>query len=236
MSYVIAAPEYVAAAATDLANIGSAISEANGAAVLPTTGAFIPAGADAVSTELAAMFGAHAEAFQALSAQAAAFHDQFVQLMNLGSQSYAVTEAANLSSVQSDAVNMPQQTLGRWVLSDSVQAAPAATEKWVAAQTVAVGAAAAAAPLGSATAPAATPVASMGSALAAGSVRSVGPVTRPPVPSLPASSAEPVDIEETPAVSALPAPLAARAVPAAALAPAPVARVQATGESVPASS
>lgn len=231
MSYVIAAPEYVAAAATDLANIGSAISEANGAAVLPTTGAFIPAGADAVSTELAAMFGAHAEAFQAISAQAAAFHDQFVQLMNLGSQTYAVTEAANVSSVQTDAVNMPQRTLGRSVLSDSVHAAPAAV---VAAQTVAVGAAAAAAPLGSATA--ATPVASVGSALAAGSVRSAGPVTRPPVSSPPANSAEPVDIEETTAVSALPAPLAARAVPAAALAPAPVARVQATGESVPASS
>ena len=101
MSYVIAAPEYVAAAATDLTNIGSALSDANAAAALPTTGAFIPAGADAVSTELATLFGAHAEAFQALSAQAAAFHDQFVQLMNLGSQSYAVTEAANVSSVQS---------------------------------------------------------------------------------------------------------------------------------------
>jgi hypothetical protein len=236
MSYVIAAPEYVAAAATDLGNIGSAISDANAAAVLPTTGAFIPAGADAVSTELAAVFGAHAEAFQALSAQAAAFHDQFVQLMNLGSQSYAVTEAANISSVQTGAVNMPQQTLGRSVLSDSVQAAPAATEKWVVAQTVAVSTAAAAAPVGSAVAPAATPVASVGSALAAGSARSVGPVTRQPVPSLPASSAEPVDIEETTAVSALPAPVAARAVPAAALAPAPVARVQSTGEAVPASS
>ncbi|MDP7722355.1 PE family protein [Mycobacterium sp. TY814] len=231
MSYVIAAPEYVAAAATDLANIGSAISDANAAAVLPTTGAFLPAGTDAVSTELAALFGAHAEAFQALSAQAAAFHDQFVQLMNLGSQSYAVTEAANVSAVQTEAVNVPQQTLGRSVLSDSVHAVPAAA---VAAQTMAISSAAAAAPVSSAMAPAVTPVGSVGAAVAAGAVRPAGPAIRPASPA--ASPAQPVDIEETATVSALPAPLAARAVPAAALTPAPVARVQEAGEAAPASS
>ena len=36
MTYVIAAPEFVAAAATDLANIGSTIDAANVAALLPT--------------------------------------------------------------------------------------------------------------------------------------------------------------------------------------------------------
>ncbi|WP_277396041.1 PE family protein [Mycobacterium camsae] len=231
MSYLIAAPEYVAAAATDLANIGSAVSDGYAAAVIPTTGAFLPAGADAVSTELAALFGAHAEAFQALSAQAAAFHDQFVQLMNLGSQSYAVTEAANVSSVQTGVVNMPQQTLGPAVLNEGAHAAPAAA---AVAQTMAV-TAAAAGPAGSALAPAATPVGSVGSAIAAGSVRPVGSVTRPPVSSLPAGSAAPVEIEET-SVSALPAPLAARAVPAASVAGAPAARIQAAGEAAPASS
>lgn len=233
MSYVIAAPEYVAAAATDLANIGSAISDANAAAVIPTTGAFLPAGTDAVSTELAALFGAHAEAFQALSAQAAAFHNQFVQLMNLGSQSYAVAEAANVSNVQAGVVNMPQQTLGPAVLNEGAHAAPATAA--AVAQTMAV-TAAAAGPAGSGLAPAATPVGSVGSAIAAGSVRPVGSVTRPPVSSLPAGSAEPTEIEETAAVSALPAPLAARAVPAAAIAGAPVARIQAAGEAAPASS
>lgn len=233
MSYVIAAPEYVAAAATDLANIGSAISDANTAAVIPTTGAFLPAGTDAVSTELAALFGAHAEAFQALSAQAAAFHDQFVQLMNLGSQSYAVTEAANVSNVQTGVVSVPQQTLGPGSISEGSHAAPAAAA--MAAQTMALGAAAAG-PAGSAIAPATAPVGPVGSAIAAGAVRPVGSVTRQPVSAPPASSAEPAEIEETAAVSALPAPLAARAVPAAAIAGAPTARIQAAGEATPAAS
>ncbi len=227
MSYVIAAPEYVAAAATDLANIGSALGDANAAAVVPTTGAFIPAGADAVSTELAALFGAHAEAFQAISAQAAAFHDQFVQLMNFGSQSYALSEAANVSNIQTGSVDMPQQAFGPTVLSEGVHPAPAAA---VAAQTVAVSSAAAG-PVGSAMAPAMVPVGSVGSAVAAGSVGSV----RQPIQPRSAGPADPAEIiTDTARVSALPAPLAARAVPAAAIA-APVARMEATGESAPAS-
>ena len=36
MSFVIAAPEFMAAAATDLSNIGSALSAANAAAAGPT--------------------------------------------------------------------------------------------------------------------------------------------------------------------------------------------------------
>jgi hypothetical protein len=58
MSFVIAAPEYVAAAATDLSNIGSAIGTANSAALGPTTNV-LTAGADEVSAEIAALFGAH---------------------------------------------------------------------------------------------------------------------------------------------------------------------------------
>ncbi|HWS92061.1 MAG TPA: PE family protein [Mycobacterium sp.] len=67
MSLLIAAPEMVAAAATDLAAVGSTISAANAAAALPTT-SIIAAGADEVSVILGALFGAHAEAYQALSA------------------------------------------------------------------------------------------------------------------------------------------------------------------------
>ena len=44
MSFVIAVPEYVTAAASDLANIGSAISEANAAALAPTTGVLAAGG------------------------------------------------------------------------------------------------------------------------------------------------------------------------------------------------
>jgi hypothetical protein len=107
MSFVNAAPEYVAAAATDLANIGSTISSANTAAIGPTSGV-LAAGADEVSATVAALFDAHAQAYQALSAQAAYFHDQFVQLLTGGATQYAAAEAANAS---------PLQTIEQGVLS-----------------------------------------------------------------------------------------------------------------------
>ena len=78
MSYVIAAPEFVTAAATDLAGIGSSLSEANAAAAASTT-KVIAAGGDEVSAAIASLFSGHGQQFQALSAQAAAFHSQFVQ-------------------------------------------------------------------------------------------------------------------------------------------------------------
>jgi hypothetical protein len=106
MSYVIAVPEYLAAAASDLANIGSTITAANAAAAFPTA-AVLPAGADPVSARIAALFGTHAHAYQALSAQAAVFHIQFVQLMNGGASQYVSTEAANAEQTLLHAVNVP---------------------------------------------------------------------------------------------------------------------------------
>ncbi|WP_081290808.1 PE family protein [Mycobacterium asiaticum] len=222
MSYVIAATEYVAAAATDLANIGSAINDASAAAAIPTSGVLIPAGTDAVSAEVAALFGAHAQAFQQIAVQAASFHDQFVHLMNLGSQQYALSEAANVSSIQSGTVNLPQQKLGHSVLSEGAHAAPAAA---AAAPTMAISPAAAGS-VGSAIAPAAAPVGSVGSAVAAGSA---GSAKRQPIPSLP-TSPESTEVEAA-AVSALPAPLAARAAAAAAPAAPAGPRLEAAGES-----
>lgn len=99
MSWVIAAPEYVAAAANDLAGIAATLSSANSAAAFPT-GSVLAAGADEVSAGIAAMFGAHAQAYQAISQQAALFHNQFVQLMTAGAGQYAETEAINALPMQ----------------------------------------------------------------------------------------------------------------------------------------
>ena len=52
MSFLIAAPEPVAAAATDLARVGSTLGAANAAAVAPTS-SVIAAGADEVSASIA---------------------------------------------------------------------------------------------------------------------------------------------------------------------------------------
>jgi PPE-repeat protein len=96
MSFVTAAPEMVASAASDLASIGSTIGEANAAAAAPTTGV-LPAAADEVSAGIASLFGSHAQVFQALSARAASFHQQFVQLMTGTAAQYVSAEAANAS-------------------------------------------------------------------------------------------------------------------------------------------
>jgi hypothetical protein len=109
MSFVVAAPEFVSAAATDLANIGSAISRANAAAAFPTAGV-IAAGTDEVSAAIASLFGAHAQAYQALSAQAATFHQQFVQLMGGGAAEYASAEASAQQNLL-NAVNAPAETI-----------------------------------------------------------------------------------------------------------------------------
>jgi triacylglycerol lipase len=98
MSYVIAAPEVVGTAATDLASLGSKLSEARAAAATQTTRVLVAA-QDEVSAAIAAVFSAHGQGFQALSAQAAVFHDQFVQALESSAGSYASAEAANLEAL-----------------------------------------------------------------------------------------------------------------------------------------
>lgn len=80
MSFVVVAPEVLAAAASDLAGIGSTLAQANAAALAPTT-AVLAAGADEVSAAIASLFGAHGQAYQAVSAQMSAFHAQFMQAL-----------------------------------------------------------------------------------------------------------------------------------------------------------
>src|SRR6516162_11018563 len=92
MSYVIAAPEVMTAAASDLAGIESALSAAHAAAATSTTQVLAAAG-DEVSAAIAAVFSAHGQQFQLLGAQAAAFHDQFVQALTARADSFASTEA-----------------------------------------------------------------------------------------------------------------------------------------------
>ena len=99
MSYVIAAPEMIAAAASDLAGIGSTLNVANAVAAAPTTGILVAA-EDEVSAAIAALFSAHGQGFQALSAHAASFHDQFVQALSGSGSTYALAEAANVSPLQ----------------------------------------------------------------------------------------------------------------------------------------
>lgn len=97
MSFVTTQPEFLASAATSLRGVGSAMAANNAAAAAPTTGV-IPAAADEVSALTAAQFAMHAQLYQAVSAQAAAIHEMFVNTLAVSADSYAVTEAANAAA------------------------------------------------------------------------------------------------------------------------------------------
>jgi hypothetical protein len=57
----------------------------------------VPA-ADEVSALTATQFAAHAQMYQAVSAQAAAIHEMFVNTLGTGAGSYAATEAAKAAA------------------------------------------------------------------------------------------------------------------------------------------
>ena len=96
MSYVVALPEMMSAAATDVASIGSVVTTANQGVAAATTG-LLAAAEDEVSAAIAALFSAHGQGYQALSAQAAAFHAEFVQALTGAAGAYTAAEAANAS-------------------------------------------------------------------------------------------------------------------------------------------
>ena len=98
MSFTTIEPDMLAAAASDLSLIGSAISADNAAAApIP---ALVPAAADEVSALTAAQFAAHAGMYQAVSAQAAAVHSMLVSSLSASAASYAAAEAANAITVR----------------------------------------------------------------------------------------------------------------------------------------
>jgi PE family len=97
MSYVTTQPEMLALAAGDLQGVGTAMAAGNMAAAAPTTGV-VPAAADEVSALTAAQFAAHAQMYQAVSAQAAAIHEMFVNTLGTSAGSYAATECTNAAA------------------------------------------------------------------------------------------------------------------------------------------
>ena len=93
MTYVLTRPQAMATAAANVAGIGSALKEANVTAAGPTT-RVLAAAADEVSAAAATLFSSYARGYQALTKQAAAFHDEFAQVLAAAGHAYAETEAA----------------------------------------------------------------------------------------------------------------------------------------------
>ncbi|ODQ96865.1 PE family protein [Mycobacterium intermedium] len=125
MSFVSAAPELVTFAAAQLTDIGVAVSGANAAALAPTV-EILSAGADEVSAAIAALFGTHAADYQAIGAQATAFHEQFVRSLTAAGAAYTSAEALNVGPLQPllDLINAPTQLLlGRPLIGNGADGA-----------------------------------------------------------------------------------------------------------------
>ncbi|WP_197507317.1 PE family protein [Mycobacterium sp. 852002-50816_SCH5313054-b] len=101
MAYVIASPEMVAAAATDVSAIGSTLGAAHTAAAA-SIAAVLPPAADEVSAAIAQVFSGAAQEFQGLLGKATAFGEHFAQQLTAGAGSYAAAEAVNAASVAFD--------------------------------------------------------------------------------------------------------------------------------------
>ncbi|WP_415823703.1 PE family protein, partial [Mycobacterium basiliense] len=124
MSYVVAAPGAVTAAAAHLASIGATVDTANSAAAIATT-RLLPAGSDEVSVSVASMFSGYALTYQHVAARVTAFHNEFVRALNASAGAYTAAEGANAAPLQTveqgilRAVNAPTETLlGRPLIGD----------------------------------------------------------------------------------------------------------------------
>jgi PE family len=124
VSFLVVAPELLVSAAADVESIGSALKTAHAAAAIPTTG-LAAAGTDEVSAAVAALFAGHGQKFQALSAQASVFREQFSRALSSGAGAYLAAEAANASPLQPaltgvlGAINSPTElALGRTLIGN----------------------------------------------------------------------------------------------------------------------
>ncbi|WP_415823693.1 PE family protein, partial [Mycobacterium basiliense] len=129
MSFVSVSPQLVESAVSELTALGSALGAANAAAMGPTV-QIVAAGADEVSAAIAALFGAQAQEYQAISAQVAVFHGRFMEALAGAGSSYAAAEAFNAAaqSVEHDVlavINAPTLALwGRGLIGDGADGGP----------------------------------------------------------------------------------------------------------------
>ncbi|WP_205875447.1 PE family protein [Mycobacterium camsae] len=98
MSYLVTTPDWVTAAAGDLASIGSSLQATTTAASALTTG-IAAAAADEVSATVAHVFGSFGEEFKAVSAQASSYYADFVRLLGGSATAYLNAEIANAGMV-----------------------------------------------------------------------------------------------------------------------------------------
>jgi hypothetical protein len=103
MSFLGVTPDVLTAASGNLENIGTSLRAAHAAAAAQTTAIVAPA-ADEVSEAITSLFGTAAREYQALGAQAAAFHESFVKTLGAAAGQYVAAEAANVQQTMAAAI------------------------------------------------------------------------------------------------------------------------------------
>ena len=138
MTSMLVQPQLMATAASDAAGIGAAIEQARSAAAAQTTG-LVAAAEDEVSAATAALFGSFGQQYQAMLAQATAYHDQFVAALSGASTAYAQAEAGvagtlglssaapTTSSFGTPYVPTPTNVLAQLIMTGSGTATPSLT-------------------------------------------------------------------------------------------------------------
>lgn len=109
MSYLLTAPETLAAAATDVDGIAAQIHAANAAAAGRTSGLLAAAG-DEVSAAVANLFSAYGYEYQAVVKQASLFQSEFTSALSNAATAYTQAEALNgalLNGAQSLLAQVP---------------------------------------------------------------------------------------------------------------------------------
>ncbi|GAB7142956.1 PE family protein [Mycobacterium riyadhense] len=123
MSYVSVVPELVTAAAADLETIGSTLDAARITAV-PATLAVAPAAADEVSLAIAQLFSEHAQDYQAVARDAAAYQNQFVQNLRAAPAAYTAAEELIASLVRGLDAEVRYYATAGIALSDMIMLTP----------------------------------------------------------------------------------------------------------------
>ncbi len=98
MEFVVATPEMLESTAANTKRLGSAIGSARASAAGSTTG-LLAAAEDEVSGAIAKLFGSYGQQYQALVAQAEAFHSEFSAALAAAGNAYAQAEATNGASI-----------------------------------------------------------------------------------------------------------------------------------------
>lgn len=118
-SYVIAAPEALAAASADLTGIREAISAATAAAAPSTTG-ILAAADDEVSRAIARFFGGYAQELQALTEQTTRYQSQLQRAVSEAGAAYAAAEAVNAAPLRA----LVQQAAGLFAPLEGLTGGP----------------------------------------------------------------------------------------------------------------